>query len=160
MTVNEVLETMGDEATAIVMTIGGDGYFICAYKKDLINDKYFKEKVRDRTVTHLAVTRTRIGFGIAIQCSIDNEENKDALEKALDKACEYTHDSALNGCPFNYDISAITNKKMNECNICDYQCMSLDDINSSKQQNNEYLKKSIKCWKEYFLRGDTENDEN
>ena len=24
----------------------------------------------------------------------------------------------------------------------------------------EYLKKSIKCWKEYFLKGDTENDEN
>lgn len=60
MTVNEVLETMGNEATAIVMTIGGDGYFICAYKKDLINDKYFKEKVGDRTVTHLGVTRTRI----------------------------------------------------------------------------------------------------
>lgn len=78
MTVNEVLETMGNEATAIVMTIGGDGYFICAYKKDLINDKYFKEKVRDRTVTHLGVTRTRKGFGIAIQCAInkDNEENK------------------------------------------------------------------------------------
>ena len=117
MTVNEVLETMSNEATAIVMTIGRDGYFICAYKKDLINDKYFKERVRDRTVTHLAVTRTRIGFGIAIQCSIDNEENKDALEKALDKACEYTHESALNGCPFNYDISAITNEKTNECNI-------------------------------------------
>ena len=157
MTVNEVLETMGNEATAIVMTIGGDGYFICAYKKDLINDKYFKEKVRDRTVTHLAVTRTRIGFGIAIQCSIDNEENKDALEKALDKACEYTHESALNGCPFNYDISTITNKKTNECNICDYQCIGLDEeLNSSK----EYLKKSMKCWKEYFLRGDAENDEN
>lgn len=78
MTVNEVLETMGNEATAIVMTIGGDGYFICAYKKDLINDKYFKEKVGDRTVTNLGVTRTRIGFGIAIQCAInkDNEENK------------------------------------------------------------------------------------
>ena len=78
MTVNEVLETMGNEATAIVMTIGGDGYFICAYKKDLINDKYFKEKVGDRTVTHLGVTRTRIGFGIAIQCTInkENEENK------------------------------------------------------------------------------------
>lgn len=78
MTVNEVLEIMGNEAIAIVMTIGGDGYFICAYKKDLINDKYFKEKVGDRTVTHLGVTRTRIGFGIAIQCTLnkDNEENK------------------------------------------------------------------------------------
>ena len=155
MTVNEVLETMSNEATAIVMSIGRDGDFICAYKKDLINDKYFKERVRDRTVTHLAVTRTRIGFGIAIQCSIDNEENKDALEKALGKACEYTHESALNGCPFNYDISAITNEKTNECNICDYQYIGLDEgLNSSK----EYLKKSMKCWKEYFLRGDTEND--
>lgn len=155
MTVNEVLETMGNEATAIVMTIGGDGYFICAYKKDLINDKYFKEKVGDRTVTHLGVTRTRIGFGIAIQCSIDNEENKDALEKALDNACKYIHNDGIDGCPCNYDISTIENKKMNECNICDYQCMGLDN-----RLNNEYLKKSIKCWKEYFLRGDTENDEN
>lgn len=78
MTVNEVLETMGNEATAVVITIGGDGYFICAYKKDLINDKCFKEKVGDRIVTHLGVTRTRIGFGIAIQCAInkDNEETK------------------------------------------------------------------------------------
>lgn len=85
------------------------------------------------------------------------EEYCDALEKALDKACEYTHESALNGCPFNYDISAVTNEKTNECNICDYQCIGLDEeLNSSK----EYLKKSIKCWKEYFLRGDTENDEN
>ena len=157
MTVNEVLETMGNEATAIVMTIGGDGYFICAYKKDLINDKYFKEKVGDRTVTHLGVTRTRIGFGIAIQCSIDNEENKDVLEKALDKACKYIHNDGIDGCPCNYDISTITNEKTNECNICAYQCIGLDEeLNSSK----EYLKKSMKCWKEYFLRGDTENDEN
>lgn len=157
MTVNEVLETMGNEATAIVMTIGGDGYFICAYKKDLINDKYFKEKVGDRTVTHLGVTRTRIGFGITIQCSIDNEENKDVLEKALDKACKYIHNDGIDGCPCNYDISTITNEKTNECNICDYQCIGLDEeLNSSK----EYLKKSMKCWKEYFLRGDTENDEN
>lgn len=78
MTVNEVLETMGNKSTAIVMTIGGDGYFICGYKKDLINNKCFKEKVGDRIVTHLGVTRTRIGFGIAIQCTInkDNEETK------------------------------------------------------------------------------------
>jgi hypothetical protein len=83
------------------------------------------------------------------------EEYCDALEKALDKACEYTHDCGSNGCPFNYCWTTITNEKMNECNICDYQCMSSDD-----RLNNEYLKKSIKCWKEYFLRGDTENDEN
>lgn len=76
MTVNEVLEKMSNEATAIVMTIGEDGYFICAYKKDLINNKCFKEKVGDRTVTHLGVTRTRKGFGIAIQCVINKEENK------------------------------------------------------------------------------------
>lgn len=79
------------------------------------------------------------------------EEYCDVLEKALDKACEYTHESALNGCPFNYDISAITNEKTNECNICDYQCIGLDEeLNSSK----EYSKKSIKCWKEYFLKGE------
>lgn len=77
----------------------------------------------------------------------------DALEKALDKACEYIHNDGIDGCPSNYDISTITSKKMNECNICNYQC-------SSKQHCKEYFKKSIKCWKEYFLKGDTENDEN
>lgn len=80
------------------------------------------------------------------------------LEKALDNACVYIHNDGIDGCPFNYDISAITNEKMNECNMCCYQCISLDELNSSKQQKYEYLKKSIKCWKEYFLRGDTEND--
>lgn len=74
MTVNEVLETMSNEAVAVVMTIGS--YFICAYKKDLINNKCFKEKVGDRNVTHLGVTRTRKGFGIVIQCVINKEENK------------------------------------------------------------------------------------
>lgn len=165
MRVNEVLETMNNEATAVVMTIGEDGYFICAYKKDLINDKCFiDKKVGDRTVTNLRVTRTSRGFGIVIQCIINNDGNKDycnTLEKALDNACEYIHDCGSNGCPFNYDVLSITNKKMNECNMCDYQCMSLDDeLNSSKQQQYEYLKKSMKCWKEYFLRGDTENDKN
>ena len=77
MTVNQVLEKMSNEATAVVMTIGGDGYFICAYKEDLINNKCFKEKVGDRTVTHLGITRTsRGGFGIAIQCVINKEINK------------------------------------------------------------------------------------
>lgn len=76
MRVNEVLKTMSNEATAVVMTIREDGYFVCAYKKDLINDKCFiKNKVGDRTVTHLGVTRTSRGFGIVIQCII-NEENK------------------------------------------------------------------------------------
>lgn len=81
------------------------------------------------------------------------EDYCDALEKALDNACKYIHNDGIDGCPFNYDLSAIESEKMNECNICDYQC-------GSEQCCEEYLKKSIKCWKEYFLRGDTENDEN
>lgn len=81
------------------------------------------------------------------------EDYCDALEKALDKACKYIHNDGIDGCPCNYDISLITNKKMNECNICDYQC-------TSERSCKEYLKKSMKCWKEYFLRGDAENDEN
>ena len=77
MRVNEVLKTMSNEATAVVMTIGEDGYFICAYKKDLINDKCFiDKKVGDRTVTNLGVTRTSRGFGIVIQCTINKEGNK------------------------------------------------------------------------------------
>lgn len=164
MRVNEVLETMSNEAIAVVITIGEDGYYICAYKKDLINDKCFiDKKVGDRTVTHLGVTRTPRGFGIVIQCIINNDGNKDyledycnTLEKALDNACEYIHDCGSNGCPNNYD-----GEEMKECKMCNYECMSLDyQLHSSKQQNNEYLKKSIKCWRKYFLRGDTENDEN
>lgn len=77
MRVNEVLETMSNEASAVVMTIGEDGYFACAYKKDLINDKCFiDKKVGDRTVTHLGVTGTSRGFGIVIQCIINKEGNK------------------------------------------------------------------------------------
>lgn len=79
------------------------------------------------------------------------EDYCDALEKALDNACKYIHNDGIDGCPFNYDLSAIESEKMNECNICDYQC-------GSEQCCEEYLKKSIKCWKEYFLRGDTESD--
>ena len=76
MRVNEVLETMSNEGVVAVITIRN--YFICAYKKDLINDKYFIEnKVGDRTVTHLGVTRTSRGFGIVIECIINNEVNKD-----------------------------------------------------------------------------------
>lgn len=70
-----------------------------------------------------------------------------SYEKALNKACEYIHNDGIDGCPCNYDISTITSEKMNECNICNYQC-------SSKQHCKEYLKKSIKCWKEYFLKGE------
>ncbi len=78
------------------------------------------------------------------------------LEKALDNACEYIHDCGSNGCPNNYD-----GEEMKECKMCNYECMSLDDqLNSSRLQYHEYLKKSIKCWRKYFLKGDTENDEN
>lgn len=77
MRVNEVLETMSNEASVVVMTIGEDGYFACAYKKDLINDKCFiKKKVGDRIVTHLGVTGTSRGFGIVIQCIINNGGGK------------------------------------------------------------------------------------
>lgn len=80
MRVNEVLKTMRNEATAVVMTIGEDGYFICAYKKDLINDNGFiDKKVGDRTVTNLGVTITSRGFGIVIECftNKDYEVNED-----------------------------------------------------------------------------------
>lgn len=81
------------------------------------------------------------------------EDYCDELEKALDNACKYIHNDGIDGCPCNYDISTITNKKMNECNICDYQF-------TIKNHCKEYLKKSMKCWKEFFLKGDIENDGN
>ena len=37
------------------------------------------------------------------------------LEKALDKACKYTHNNGLNGCPANFDIGAVDKKKKKEC---------------------------------------------
>ena len=72
------------------------------------------------------------------------------LEKALDNACEYIHDCGSNGCPNNYD-----GEEMKECKMCNYECISLDyQLNSSKSQCDEYLKKSIKCWRKYFLKGE------
>lgn len=85
----------------------------------------------------------------------DLEEYCGELEKALNKACVYIHNNGVDGCPNNYDYLAITNEKIKECYTCGYDCMSLDDqLNSSNLQKEEYLKKSVKCWKEYFLRGE------
>ena len=84
----------------------------------------------------------------------DLEEYCNELEKALDNSCEYIHDCGGNGCPNNYD-----GIEMNECKRCNYECMDLDfQLNSSESCRKEYLKKSIKCWKEYFLKGDQQNE--
>ena len=50
------------------------------------------------------------------------------------------------------------NKNNTEC----HEMTNDEFLEEIKQEceNDEYLKKSIKCWKEYFLKGDTENDEN
>lgn len=71
------------------------------------------------------------------------------LENALDKACEYTHNNGLNGCPASYDIGAVDKKKKKECILCKFHCISAKD----EYRNKEYEKKSKECWKEYFLTG-------
>lgn len=82
-----------------------------------------------------------------------------SYEKALNKACVYIHNNGVDGCPNNYDYLAITNEKIKECYTCGYDCMGLDDqLNSSNLQKEEYLKKSVKCWKEYFLKGEQQNE--
>lgn len=82
------------------------------------------------------------------------EDYCDVLEKALLNACSYIDDNGINGCPFNYDFETILDKKINECSKCQYECIGYKEGLEDKG----YRKKSIKCWKEYFLRGDTEND--
>lgn len=88
----------------------------------------------------------------------DNSNDEDlmekeikTLEKALDKACKYTHNNGLNGCPSNYDCSTVSKKKEKECILCKFHCDS-----EKWFFNKEYEKKSKECWKEYFLKGKRE----
>ena len=74
------------------------------------------------------------------------EKEIKTLEKALDKACEYTHNNGYNGCPAHYDIEEVDKEKEKECILCKFYCMSVKYFNSK-----EYEKKSKECWKEYFL---------
>lgn len=81
------------------------------------------------------------------------------LEKALNDACTYIHNDGYNGCPANYDNNTVANGKMKECCGCYYYCNgSQSDPFYSDPSYKEYKKKSIKCWREYFLKGDTENE--
>lgn len=77
------------------------------------------------------------------------EQEINKLEKALDKACKYTHNDGLNGCPASYDIGAVDKKKKEECILCKFHCISAKD----EYLNKEYENKSKECWKEYFLKG-------
>lgn len=52
------------------------------------------------------------------------EKEIKVLEKALDKACKYTHNNGLNGCPANFDIGAVDKKKKKECILCKFHCDS------------------------------------
>lgn len=76
------------------------------------------------------------------------EQETKTLAKALDKACKYTHNNGLNGCPANFDIGAVDKKKEKECILCKFHCGS-----EKYFFNKEYEKKSKECWKEYFLKG-------
>ncbi|WP_302318750.1 hypothetical protein [Holdemanella biformis] len=76
------------------------------------------------------------------------EQEIKTLTKALDKACKYTHNNGLNGCPANFDIGAVDKKKKKECILCKFHCGF-----EKYFFNKEYEKKSKECWKEYFLKG-------
>ena len=78
-----------------------------------------------------------------------HEKGIKVLEKALDKACKYTHNNGLNGCPANFDIGTVDKKKKKECILCKFHCES-----EKYFFNKEYEKKSKECWKEYFLKGE------
>lgn len=77
------------------------------------------------------------------------EQEIKVLEAALDKACEYTHNNGVNGCPSSYDCGALDKNKEKECILCKFHCISAKD----ELFNKEYEKKSKECWKEYFLKG-------
>lgn len=78
-----------------------------------------------------------------------DERKIKVLEKALDKACKYTHNNGLNGCPADFDIGAVDKKKKKECILCKFHCEF-----EKYFFNKEYEKKSKECWKEYFLKGE------
>ena len=69
-------------------------------------------------------------------------------ETSKDKACKYTHNNGLNGCPSNYDCSTVSKKKKKECILCEFHWKP-----EKYFFNKEYEKKSKECWKEYFLKG-------
>ena len=77
------------------------------------------------------------------------EKEIKTLEKALDKACKYTHNNGLNGCPSSYDCSIVSKKKEKECSLCKFSYAF-----EKYYFNEEYEKKSKECWKEYFLKGE------
>lgn len=77
------------------------------------------------------------------------EKEIKTLEKALDKACKYTHNNGLNGCPLSYDCSIVSKKKEKECSLCKFNYAF-----EKYYFNEEYEKKSKECWKEYFLKGE------
>lgn len=66
------------------------------------------------------------------------EKEIKVLEKALDKACKYTHNNGLNGCPANFDIGAVDKKKKKECILCKFHC------DSEKYFFNKNMKRSPK----------------
>lgn len=71
MRVNEVLKRVSKKE---IVTIVIHDFCICAYKKDLINDSAFiKRRLGDCIVTHLGICRTSGGFGIAIDCSTNED---------------------------------------------------------------------------------------
>lgn len=45
------------------------------------------------------------------------EKEIKTLEKALDKACKYTHNNGLNGCPLSYDCSIVSKKNVVYVNL-------------------------------------------
>lgn len=77
------------------------------------------------------------------------EKEIKTLEKALDKACKYTHNNGLNGCPSSYDCSIVSKKKEKECSLCKFNYAF-----EKYYFNKEYERKSKECWKEYFLKGE------
>lgn len=71
MTVNEVLEKISEKE---IITVVICNLCISAYKKDLLKDSDFKKRrLSDCIVTHLGVCRTSRGFGIAIDCSVNED---------------------------------------------------------------------------------------
>lgn len=77
------------------------------------------------------------------------EQEINILEKALDRACEYTHNDGLNGCPSNYDFRVVGKEKEKECISCKFYGVYCKNECDDKK----YEKKSKKCWKEIFLTG-------
>ena len=72
---------------------------------------------------------------------------EERMARAIDKLCDYIHSSGFNGCPCNYDATALYDDKWNQCMKCKYYIIEDSEI----ERSNDYARQSKLCWKEFAM---------